>query len=187
VDFLRPPEEPKRDLTALWQILVAVSAAGITFFIVFLFLTTMSVMAHGSGSPTTAWGLMIPASIFVGMSSIFLNIWAVGHTGGLRLQWAAWTALFGLLGFGFYVGARQMPVGEGGAAMMVVAVVFEIMAFGPLIVIPWMRRSQDASGRLVPADLARRYGVHLLVNAIGILVGAAGAIAVFGAVAGWER
>ncbi len=127
-------------------------AAGITL----LFLGMRAVMDIGGmcaeGGPyviqttcpegTTAATLL---GIFGGLAGAFLAGWKGAAIGGraVAVLFLAWPALFGVIGFNFLQYGLNPPGDEPGWAWgwLICGVVFEMMAFGPLLVGVWGART----------------------------------------------
>jgi hypothetical protein len=89
--------------------------------------------------------------IFGGLASFFLAAWkgaAVGE-GALSALFLAWPALFGALGFNFLQYGLDPPGDDPGLAWgwLLCGVLFEAMAFGPLLLGAWAARATVTAPR----------------------------------------
>jgi hypothetical protein len=133
-------------------ILYLFGVAGVAAGITLLFLGMRAVMDIGGmcaeGGPyviqatcpegTTAATLL---GFVIGLAGVFLAGWTGAAIGGraVAVLFLAWPALFGVLGFNFLQYGLNPPGDEPGWAWgwLICGVVFEAMAFGPLLVGLW--------------------------------------------------
>jgi hypothetical protein len=151
----------------LYLLGIAGVAAGITL----LFLGMRALMDIGGmcaeGGPyvieTTCpegTSLAMLLGIFGGIASLFLAAWkgaAIGE-GAVSVVFLAWPALFGALGFNFLQSGFSPPGDDAGWAWSWIfcGVVFEVMAFGPLLGGVWGARAAAGAGPSAAASRASR-------------------------------
>ena len=132
-------------------VLLVIGLAGLAMCITLLYLGMRSVMDIGGqcadGGPYVI-AQHCPdgatAAMFIGMFGLFL-FGGIAMWGGVTIgdPWAeipllAWTGLFGTLGWNFLdYGLVSPPDGQVGWGFLIPGVLFEIMAFGPVVLAAW--------------------------------------------------
>ena len=136
-------------------VLYLVGIAGIAAAITMLYLGMQPVMNIGGmcaeGGPyviqhTCPKGVaeVTMLAFIMGTAAVFLALWkgsAVGHHATAAV-FLAWPALFGVIGFNFLQNGLDPPGDDPGWAWgwLITGIVFETMAFGPLLGAIWLER-----------------------------------------------
>jgi hypothetical protein len=202
-----PPHDTRPELSPLGVASALIGAAGITGCIALLYQAMATIMATEGGfvaaggpyeivHPAPDWVWLVPVSIMGMFAFGGLNTWASTRGWGVNAILFAWMGLFIALGWNFLrLGLFDQPDGLRGAWGWVLSgVVFWAMGLAPAVgLIRWVREGwreirarqayQAPSAFGLPTDTDTTCA-YVLAQLAGVAAGVAGAIALFGAVAG---